>query len=918
MKLIKHILLFAACSMGTHIVFADASEAVDPLSWSDHYERPGFGLQLAQEEYERRLDAVWSKLDLATLESSKAPPRGVRITAVQNDTYTQQLGLKPGEFITHFGGDQKIWSMYSDWPVGPQDIRVVDVSGVVRTVRVPGPKPQIELATQWQPELIYLRSDQRNPKWDKPVLVGLLACETDPELAETAWHHAVNSGYKPDTISDACGSVIAFKQGRHADAVAFLWRLLQAAKSGEEYPIRKILIYRIALGNFKLIEGAPFTGNLISRKHLGDIVEMHRSLPPEKRAVQPPHVRMKSMARIDLCGLATNYLKDTWKQSAMDAIAKGRPFHLGAPDAHYERVGFEAPYPVSNARLSLQFRAWPSSNKRTKYAKIFIVSIADKSYERHRAEGWASDRIVEASFEMAHDGPNVYLRHSSRNIISNYVDPALHLDKASWHSLEMIKIDGQAEIFIDGSRVAYVPADTRVSDMWFHLRANGMQVDIKDLKVEKLVDADLAKWPLDRDPSEIAETGDAIDLLPIINPELHTRAGQWDIVDGVLRTVGRDRNANIRIPLLPRGPYTLKATFTRRKGKNAIDFVLPVGDRIVCARLGGWDNRFSGLESLNGKSPSGNSTSRRALIESDKTYSIALHVIPPATPDGDAVIEAILDGQPYLFWRGPVSSLTYEMPKPLSLGLATWWTTAVDFEKMTLELGKPKLMTPELQRGLIGHWNFDEQIDGTKVRDQSSHGNDGILLRNAAIVLGQSGHGLRPDGIKDGMAVENGPALHNIDQLSLCCWVRFDQLQPGRRLIEKAVVNQPRGNASFRLLLTEDADAPKIRFRVWGETSPMIQSDGPPPVDKWVHVAAVYDGRELCLYVDGVKQKETAAMAGPLTTFTHEMNKLSIGTGDYATAQSAAIKGIIDDVRIFKRGLSADEVRAVIKESSRQ
>ena len=77
--------------------------------------------------------------------------------------------------------------------------------------------------------------------------------------------------------------------------------------------------------------------------------------------------------------------------------------------------------------------------------------------------------------------------------------------------------------------------------------------------------------------------------------------------------------------------------------------------------------------------------------------------------------------------------------------------------------------------------------------------------------------------------------------------------------------------------------------------------------NSWVHVAATYDASVLKLYIDGVEMASTAA---PVPWDSGE--DLHIG-GDPGCGGRVFATGGIDDVRIYDRALTADEIRLVMR-----
>ena len=80
-------------------------------------------------------------------------------------------------------------------------------------------------------------------------------------------------------------------------------------------------------------------------------------------------------------------------------------------------------------------------------------------------------------------------------------------------------------------------------------------------------------------------------------------------------------------------------------------------------------------------------------------------------------------------------------------------------------------------------------------------------------------------------------------------------------------------------------------------------SFGPLAPDTWYHLAATYDGETLKAYKDGILETSNAAPSGPPDP---ETNQLTIGktagTGPWY------FQGIVDDVQVFARALSLEEI----------
>jgi len=79
--------------------------------------------------------------------------------------------------------------------------------------------------------------------------------------------------------------------------------------------------------------------------------------------------------------------------------------------------------------------------------------------------------------------------------------------------------------------------------------------------------------------------------------------------------------------------------------------------------------------------------------------------------------------------------------------------------------------------------------------------------------------------------------------------------------------------------------------------------------DRWHHVAGTFDGEFLRLYVDGVEKQKQTRKTGPLLKSHWD---LCIGNSvvEYA-GEFLGFEGLIDEVRIYNRALSAAEIKVI-------
>ena len=199
--------------------------------------------------------------------------------------------------------------------------------------------------------------------------------------------------------------------------------------------------------------------------------------------------------------------------------------------------------------------------------------------------------------------------------------------------------------------------------------------------------------------------------------------------------------------------------------------------------------------------------------------------------------------------------------------------------------------------GLVAAYSFDES-SGEGVVDSSRAANAGTIGGGASrVAAGHSGGAILFDGVSGVVTIPDSDALDLTTGLTLEAWVRPDSLADWRT----AIIKEASEGLAYALYANDDTATPTMNINTGGldlRASGSIQL----PIGSWTHLAATYDGVAMQLFVNGTPAGRRSANGSVIGTD----GALRIGGnsvwGEY-------FHGIIDDVRVYNRALSAMEIQ---------
>lgn len=213
--------------------------------------------------------------------------------------------------------------------------------------------------------------------------------------------------------------------------------------------------------------------------------------------------------------------------------------------------------------------------------------------------------------------------------------------------------------------------------------------------------------------------------------------------------------------------------------------------------------------------------------------------------------------------------------------------------------------------GLLGYWKFDEGT-GTTAADSSGSvpANNGTLAGGAAFSASAAPitSFANPGALSVSAATSSKVMVPNsgINRLTntftVMGWVNPSTVSGIQRVISSARTTTSGNGWAFGLNNTF------LQFSTYGVKDYFTTQGTGMKAGQWYHIAAVMDSSNaVSFYIDGVLVEKVTS-AGPGIADTDDVLLIGARTNNGATTLTDGFNGLIDDLKIYNRALSASEI----------
>lgn len=224
--------------------------------------------------------------------------------------------------------------------------------------------------------------------------------------------------------------------------------------------------------------------------------------------------------------------------------------------------------------------------------------------------------------------------------------------------------------------------------------------------------------------------------------------------------------------------------------------------------------------------------------------------------------------------------------------------------------------TAALTDDLVVHFTFDE-VKGKRIFDESGNGLDARIIKNTQFVEGKYGKAIRiTNETEDCVNIPSADALEISQEITMMAWVYHENwMESTFQWFDKGCYSRA-SNRSYGMALfnRENPHSSGIGIILGGEHQVRFIIRKDMTNKTWHHIVATSDSTSVKLYLDGESVNSDGRLPPAFQFLFNGINDEDLRIGCAKNKPEYAFEdGSIDEVAIWSRALSDDEIRSAMR-----
>jgi len=230
-------------------------------------------------------------------------------------------------------------------------------------------------------------------------------------------------------------------------------------------------------------------------------------------------------------------------------------------------------------------------------------------------------------------------------------------------------------------------------------------------------------------------------------------------------------------------------------------------------------------------------------------------------------------------------------------------------------------LAPAVRQSLPSNLLARLSMENGPSADTSGNGRHGVQRGATVMDAGTNGlYGLTFETGASSVCVPCDAEMRGMPSFTLAMWVWVNSVSSAAATATTFFTTRKDGgsNGPYEFMLRMSSN--KVRFMTTGNTTAWVSYDttaAVPGANQWFHLAYVVTPSGVSAFINGAPAGSSTAAAMKTTLFcppTRPLTEYGFGFGNYhlASPQADQFKGRLDDVQVYSRALSQDEVQALM------